>query len=466
METGMFKLFGYLMLVLVFPRLLMSATLSNMVCSDMLTEFMSCFSMERSPEFMINEWKWGDINSAFTFDFRSVTLEKKNIGLIFAACPFSSNTNRIPSFFEEFPKITYLKEQDQPYFTFGVQKNRVSGRYALAFVYCGKNSVMYPEVLNLFKLLEPSYKELQLKQPSQYWETTVHDQTCFKYSRIDDQFSHRIALNSQLDWVFCFNRQECVGVMLMRRERMPSDDAMPKDNHSTGTLDLSKFTEEFRWVPDHQIERFNQEIQGRLALKKAGTKMDIDYDRKLIKMLDRYRVNYKDNEEYIQRLGFHSPGSVKTPVCEIFDVPWREFSYYMSTNHHGVVLRSVVDHRGYFNRERFDSFVLDVARMSEGTDILLPNGLDIKPYRHTYPSTNVLYEHVRFDKRSRIIVQPYIAYLYEDNRLIKVLVCTDKNGPPNHGWSLQRKFYCYEGIDEYYWPVPQAYCPLPELRGR
>jgi hypothetical protein len=68
--------------------------------------------------------------------------------------------------------------------------------------------------------------------------------------------------------------------------------------------------------------------------------------------------------------------------------------------------------------------------MADEANVLLPKGLDIKPYLQTYPSANVLYEHFRLDKRSRIIVQPYVAYLYEDNRLIKVLVCTDKNGPP------------------------------------
>jgi hypothetical protein len=107
--------------------------------------------MERPPELLIKEWKWGDIYSAFTFDFKSITPEKKNVGLIFAACPFSSNTNRISSFFEEFPKITRLEEQDQPYFMFGVKKNRISERYALTFVDCGKNSVVYPELLKFFK---------------------------------------------------------------------------------------------------------------------------------------------------------------------------------------------------------------------------------------------------------------------------------------------------------------------------
>jgi hypothetical protein len=152
-------------------------------------------------------------------------------------------------------------------------------------------------------------------------------------------------------------------------------------------------------------------------------------------------------------------------MSEDFDAPWRKFNYYKSTND-VAFLRSVVEERGYFNFERFDSLVLDVERMGEGAQALLPNGLDIKPYLHSYPSADVLYEHVRADGRYRIVVQPYIAYLYRDKDLTKVLVCGSKNGPADHGWSLVREWYCYEGYqcDEgsewYYWPVQRAYCPL------
>jgi hypothetical protein len=46
----MVKISGYLLSVILFPQFLMSDTLSNAVCSDILTEFRNCFSGERSPD--------------------------------------------------------------------------------------------------------------------------------------------------------------------------------------------------------------------------------------------------------------------------------------------------------------------------------------------------------------------------------------------------------------------------------
>lgn len=154
-----------------------------------------------------------------------------------------------------------------------------------------------------------------------------------------------------------------------------------------------------------------------------------------------------------------SAGTIKTPLCEHFDAPWPEFGYFVSRKY-GLVLRSYVFAGGYIPRERIESFVLNTDRMTENTNIILPHGLDIRPYLNKYPNTGVLYEHVRADNRVRMIVCPYIAYLYQEKKLVKILVCSDKNGPADHGWSLLRGYYCYEEMPEYYWPVSRGYYPV------
>jgi len=427
----------------------------------MLTEVMQCFEKKQSPEQMVNEWKWGHIKYAFAFICLPFKEDRQTVGQIFAACPDTVKTNFF-SFFGQFPNVYDLEGQDNPYFMFGLQRHRTDQKYSLVFMYCEKTSVMYPAFLSFFKLQEPSCNEVKEKAPNQYWETTVHDGEIFKETHIDDQFVRWGAFNSELDWVFRFNQAKCTGVVLMARDFVQSIDVAMSTAKAEKHLDLRNLTEKFQWISDYQVARFNKETQERLSMEGQDEKVghnNIDWNRRRLTSFADAMEKYKDNRVYIQNLGFRSLGIVETPLCEHFDAPWPEFGYFVSSKY-GVVLRSIAVTRGYFNRERVDSFVLDTDGMTGDVNVLLPHGRDIKPYLNEYPTTGILYEHVRADKRARIIVQPNIAYLYHDKKLMKILVCNDKNGPVDHGWSLQRGYYCYEGMPEYYWPVSRGYCPL------
>ena len=446
-EGNMRKTNSVFALYALLPLLVMGDTSTRSLCSDMLMGFKACFSGELVPEQLINGWKWGDIIFAFTLDFSHVMIENQHICSIFAVAPPSTNSHRV------FPSLNskwgYLNDNDHPYLMFGINTERLNKKQSLSFVYCSKNSVMYPHLLNMLNLLEPSYEEAKEKQPSQCWDSKIYEKQSFHYARIDDQFIHWGTLNSEIDIVYRCYQQRCMGVMLIRRDRISPVDWNPDGRHRMDILDLHRFAYDFKWIPDHQIERFANEITGRLAQDKKIYTNDFG----------RCMAQCNDNNAFVRHLGFRYLGVVRTPSDQIFDVPWTKFSYYKSANN-VVTLRSRVEERGSFNFEKFDSFVLNVEQMDEEAQVLLPNGLDIKPYLHSYPSENVLYEHIRFDKRYRIIVQPYIAYLYRDKSLIKILVCGNKNGPADHGWSLVRGYYCYEGMDWYYWPVSKAYSPL------
>jgi len=49
---------------------------TDTMCAEMLAEIRACFSGTRSVEQLTNEWKWGDIRSAFAFDFMNNVPEK------------------------------------------------------------------------------------------------------------------------------------------------------------------------------------------------------------------------------------------------------------------------------------------------------------------------------------------------------------------------------------------------------
>jgi len=440
----------------LFPLFVIGDTYIHSVCSGILTDFKACFSGELKLKQLINGWKWGDVSFAFTFDFEQTGFEPQRACTIFAASPLSENKNRVFSS-TEYPKVGDLwNHGKKPYLFFGVKENQQKESSVLVFVYCSKKSDIYPYFLNILNLNEPSYEEAQVKYPDQCWDTTIYDKQSFQHfqntnSRIDDLFIHWDVLTSELDVVYRYNQQKCMGVMLIRRDAVSPISGNPENHRLEGTLDLSKLTNDFKWIPKHQLERFAEEMSARLAQDKSHG---------FIYSFSSAMLSHIDNNEFVRHQGFRYLGAVRYMSDEIPDVPWAKFSYYKSANN-VITLRSRdADRRGDFNIECFDSFVLNVEGMTEEAQVLLPNGLDIKPYLHSYPSENVLYEHIRFDKRYRIIVQPYIAYLYRDKSLIKILVCGNKNGPADHGWSLVRGYYCYEGMDWYYWPVSKAYSPL------
>ena len=307
---------------------------------------------------------------------------------------------------------------------------------------------MFPLALKHLGLCAPQREDVLSKQPSQYWETTVYDQTRFKYFWADNQIIRWDALDLETDVFYFFiqSYRKCEGVMLLNKKSVPSESKSRKVFPDTTIYDFSKFNEEFRWVPDHQADRFTKENIERLT---HGGR-DTSY------LLDRDMAQHKDNGDLMKRFGFRFSGILRHPQPMNYYAPWSKISYYESPSS-DMTFRGVWGGRGWV--ERFDSFVLDVKNLPEEARVLLPCGLDIKPYLHSPPATGLLYEHVRYDKRARIVVQPHIAYLYEDGCLVKILVCRHEDGPPDHGWSLVRGFYFSMGTG-YFWPVPRAYSPL------
>lgn len=431
--------------------------------SEMLSEVMRCFEEKRSPEELIRGWKYGQIRRAFVFKTQDITGVQGSLDYIFATCPADAQTSGFLSH-GYFPDVFLddLGDLDSQYFTFGLQRPLTHKRFSLVFISCAKSSVLYPDFLKFFKLEEPSCEEVKKKQPSQYWETDVRQRDAFgEMNPIDDQFIRWKEHSSELDWVFRFNRGKCAGVLLRRREPRFSDVPVSSEE-AFGHLDLREFTDKFVWVSDCQVARFHRETNEISSTEKQRDKKDapnkIDLSRRRLDAFNHFTEKYRANGVYVQNVGLQSTGTVKTPLCEHFGAPWPEFGYFVSKKH-GVVLRSHVFTGGYIPRERVESFVLNTDRMTEDTSVSLPHGLDIKPYLDKYPDSGVLYEHVRADGRMRIIVCPYIAYLYQEKKLVRILVCNDKNGPVDHGWSLQRGYYCYERMPEYYWPVSRGYCP-------
>ena len=448
--------------LVLFPLVGTGDTSTHELCSNMLADFKACFAGELTPERLVNEWKWGDIKLTSVFDFAAV--ENPRSGLIFATCPFGTDmgTKGTFSLLNDYPKVHDIWFGDRPYLTFGIQYNHISKKHFLTFVNCSKKSDMYPYVHSVLKLSEPSSGDVRTRLPFQYWDTTVHDKQSFQYSRIDDQFVLWDVLASAIDVVYRFNQQECIGVMLVARDSASVVARnSEKRNHQKGTFDLSKFTENFRWIPDHQIEHFAREEVNHLAEDKPYHSV-YDFSRTFAQFFKSKMGQCESNNEFVQRLGFRHLGIVRTPVDYILDVPWADFSYYKSIDDIVILRSREAEGVGEFHLELFDSFVLNVEEIADGVQALLPNALEIKPYLHKYPATGVLYEHIRADQRSRIIVQPYIAYLYEDSKLVKILVCSDKNGPADHGWCLQRSFYANEILKGYYWPVSRAYSPLED----
>ena len=449
-------------LVCVFsPLLMMGGTDFQSLTSCMLSDFKTCFSGELTPKQLINEWRWGGINLAFVFNFAHMLPENQLLCWVFAACPSSGDRNRdFP--FKEFPRVNDLwRENTHPYLTFGVRKNQAEGKQSLSFVYCSKKSDIYRHFLNLLDLCEPSYEEARMKHPTQCWDTFVYDKEKFQHSPIDDQFVRWDALNPEIVVVYRYNQQQCMGVMLIRRDVISPIGGTCESNRLAGTLNLSKFDETFRWIPDYKVERFAEEATNYLKTAQARGR-EVRIENVYFKPLNNLMMKYKENNELFQNQKLRHFGVMHMPSDENLNIPWKQFSYYKSF-HSAVFLRSKTE--WHFEPERFDSFVLDIEKIDDGVQVLLPNGLDIKPYLRTYPVANVVYEHIRADKCSRIIVQPYIAYLYENDRLAKILVCGNKNGPADHGWCLVRNYYCYEeykcneGSEWYYWPVRRAYFP-------
>lgn len=439
---------------------------TDTMCAEMLAEFSACFSGERTVEQLTSEWKWGNIRRAFGFDFISDTPGQAAFCRVLGACPLSFETG---TYFKEKEFLFVggglpLEEKDSLfdgrwplvrdlrhcYWALGVKTDRISvRRQSLAFVYCSRRSAMYSLAHEHLGLKEPSYEDVQSKHPSLCWDTIVHDETQFEPSGAEIQAVPWGALNAEVDVMYLFHRRNCMGVMLLNRNSIPKGN--PKrvpPSPDTATRDFSRLTEDFFWMPDRQIERFTKEIATLDPL--ARRRRDLSY------IFNRAMAKHGDNGEYMKRLGFRFLGTLAHPTKMHYEAPWYEYSYYESPGG-DMVLQSLEWNPNW--EEKFCSFVLDVKNLPEEARLLLPYGLDIKPYLRTPPSAGVLYEHVRGDKRARIVVQPHIAYLYEDNRLAKILICNDEKGLPDHGWSLVRELF----IDEetgYFWPVTRAYSPL------
>lgn len=474
-EQGVFPVHGkpkgvmlnavkYLFCGIVLSQYAFGDMAANPLSSDMLSEVTQCFERKKSPEELITGWKWGQIKRAFMFKTQDMMGNQGNLNYILAACPAGARTKGFLCF-ELFPHVSVydLDDQDTPYLMLGLQRSHTSKQFSLVFMSCAKSSVLYPDILKFFKLEEPSCEDVKKKQPSQYWETVAHHRDAVdEVNHIDDQFIRWREFNPELDWVFRFNQGKCTGVMLRRREPSFSSGVPISPEETVGHLDLRELTDKLLWISDYQIRQFQNESQERLANRKTDPKTNTDnehWDRRRLDAFNHFMEKYKANRVYVQKLGLQSVGVVKTPLSERFGAPWPEFSYFVSKKY-GLILRSKAFSGGFIDRERVESFVLRTDGMAGDENVLLPHGLDIKPYLNEYPTTGVLYEHVRTDKRARIIVQPYIAYLYCDKKLVMVLVCNNKDGPVDRGWSLQRGYYCYEGMPEYYWPVSRGYCPL------
>lgn len=51
---------------------------TDTMCAEMLAEIKACFSGTRTVEQLTNEWKWGDIRSAFAFDFMNNVQKRRH----------------------------------------------------------------------------------------------------------------------------------------------------------------------------------------------------------------------------------------------------------------------------------------------------------------------------------------------------------------------------------------------------
>ena len=445
-------------------------TPTDAMCAEMLAEIKACFSGTRTVEQLLDEWKWGDIRRAFAFTFNPLAPERREICTVFGASPLSIETSAYPikkeflftgsyPLFEEKERLfngrsPRLRDLNHCYWAFGIARPRISvRRQSLAFVYSSKRSTMYPLVLKHLGLKEPLYEEARLKQPSLCWDTVVYGEVQLEPSPHDAQLLPWGALDAGIDVVYLFRQQNCMGVMLLNRKSIPSKGEQRNVSPSlyTAICDYHRLAEDFFWIPDRQAERFAKQIAGLDPLSSRR--------RNLSDLFNRSMTKHGDNGEYISRLGLRFSGCFEHPQELHLTAPWYVHSYYESPSGELVLQSLVWSPDGLV--EKLRSFVVDVSKLPEGAQVLLPYGLDIKPYLREYPTTSVLYEHIRADKRSRIIVQPYIAYLYEDDRLSKVLVCHDKNGPPDHGWSLVRELYVCEATG-YFWPVRRAYAPLED----
>lgn len=423
---------------------------TDKMCAEMLAEFRACFSGARTVEQLTSEWKWGGIRNAFGFDFIAAP-ERAALCMVFGACPPKFKTSTYPLEEDDFllsGRWPFVRDLENCYWALGVKTDQISvRRQSLAFVYCSRRNAMYRLAHKHLGLEEPQYEDVRTKQPSLCWDTVMHDETQFVRSGADVQVVPWGALNAEIDVVYLFYRRTCMGVMLLNRKSNPK--GIPRSvppSPDTATRNFSRLDEEFRWVPEHQVEDFTKLYSMRLSQGKRDTSQYFNRD----------IASHNDNGDLMKRLGFRFLGAFRHPNPMNYYAPWRKFYYYESPGN-DITLRSMFGGRDWI--ERVYSFVLDVKNLPEEARILLPYGLDIKPYLHTPPSSGVLYEHVRGDKRSRIVVQPHIAYLYEDDRLVKILVCHDKKGPRDHGWNLVRELYVCEETG-YFWPVRRAYSPL------
>ena len=431
---------------------------TDKMCAEMLAEFSACFSGARTVEQLTSEWKWGDIREAFGFDFIADP-ERAVLCMVFGACPPQFKTSTYPLEEEEFlfrGQWPFVRDLENCYWALGVKTDQISvRRQSLAFVYCSRRNAMYRLAHKHLGLEEPQYEDVRTKQPSLCWDTVMHDETQFVHSGADVQVVPWGALNAEIEVLYLFYRRTCMGVMLLNRKSIPKETprSVPP-SPDMATRDFSRLDEEFRWFLEIQVEDFAKWHSEYFAKWRPGYMAQSGEDRR--NRLNRVLTRHKDNGDFMRHLGTRFLGVLRHPQPMNYYAPWSNF-YYFESPGNNITLRSVWGGRD--GSERIDFFVVDLKDLPEEARILLPYGLDIKPYLHTPPSSGVLYEHVRGDKRSRIVVQPHIAYLYEHDRLVKILVCHDKKGPRDHGWSLVRELYVCEETG-YFWPVRRAYSPL------
>lgn len=410
----------------------------GILTTNMLSEVMLCCSDKESPNKLINKWRFGDVRFAYNFAFRKSWAEEyRKYCSIIAMCPKSPYKFAV-GWFDEYPNVGYIDANDRPYFLLGELRDYTTTptNQVLAFIYCDRSSVIYEQFLTFYDIKKLSYKEIQNKYANQCWNTKIYSENCFTNSYIDDQFVNIGLKKHGLSIVLRYNQDKCRGVLLMKPEFNPEISIKTKKKpQNLLSLDFSKLSEKFRWIPLHVISEMAQQRQ------------------------ESTTEQFKEQNDYLNKLGMKFNGFVNAPICVELEVPSRRYNYYSSDNQVATIISKEF---GY--REDFHSLILDITQIDSKAIIKLPYNLDIKPYLDKYPNHGILYEHIRHDNRARIIVQPYLASLYEDRKLTRILVCNHKSGPVDHGWSLVRKYYSHERMEQYFWPINKAYQPLEILQ--
>lgn len=287
-----------------------------------------------------------------------------------------------------------------------------------------KKSHFFKQVLFHLECKIPKWEEVTKSEPHLFWRTVFAGQS----QSFETKNSYSYVLKKRpLNLRFKFEGTELKSVIISAQPSEIAEEtkALPPVSESASALDLSDLRIGHRWRIAKNIRYDELPVSVRKKQSRESFEKHIT-DLKL-----------KQKQEFLpmEKIGAKLVSQSTLDNLQItFALTRRTYSALDG-------LLSVKTHYGenvFSHIETIEGVLIDFGNIKR--KIILPMNIDIPKMYPGAKFSEKLYEHIRYDKKQRIVVCRQFVFLYENDVLTKVYYSDGKTGPQNHGFEVVGKF--------------------------